>query len=165
MMSVEQFIEACREKGLNVTYQRILIYKALKNSASHPTAEDIYKTVKVEYPSISLATVYKTLETLSENGLLSKVTELHDLARYDAEVSPHHHILCRKCKKVMDVHDEQLENIPIPQTNEFTVEGVRILFEGICKECAAKQQEAQKDNDVEPVTFCGKSKIDQHVSE
>ena len=165
MKSVETFIKSCRERGLNVTYQRILIYKALKDTKSHPTAEDIYKTVKVEYPSISLATVYKTLETLSDNGLLSKVTELHDLARYDADIDPHHHLLCKKCKKEMDVHDDTLKAIPIPENNNFEIEGYKILFEGTCPECKKSDKKTNSANDAEPVTFCGRSKISQHTSD
>ena len=158
MRSIEVFISACRERGLNVTYQRILIYKALLKNNFHPTAEDIFKTVKTEYPSISLATVYKTLETFSENGLLSKVTELHDLARYDADLILHHHLLCTSCKKVVDIHDESFNQLPMPDKNGFNVSGYRILFEGICSDCNQETVPViSKTTNREAVTFCGKS--------
>lgn len=159
MKTVEGFITACREKGLNVTYQRILIYKALHNMKTHPTAEEIYKAVLDEYPSISLATVYKTLETLAEHGLLSKVTKLHDLARYDADTDPHHHLLCVRCRKVVDVHEDQFNNLPLPQNNGFQVQGYRIQFEGLCRECAIETGSIAEMNgkNAEAITFCGKA--------
>ncbi len=159
MKTVEGFITACREKGLNVTYQRILIYKALFNMKTHPTAEEIYKAVLNEYPSISLATVYKTLETLAEHGLLSKVTELHDLARYDADTDPHHHLLCVRCRKVVDVYEDQFNNLPLPQNAGFQVQGYRIQFEGLCKECIIDTGDVVVEDaaNAEAITFCGKA--------
>lgn len=142
MMAIDDFINACREAGLNVTYQRIIIYKALVSTKTHPTAEEIYKVVRKEYPSISLATVYKTLETLAEHHLIGKVTELHDLARYDGDTSPHHHLVCIRCKKIIDIYEDSLNNIRLPResSNGFCVFGYRIQFEGICKECVEKQE-------------------------
>lgn len=135
--NVEQFIEACRQKGLNVTYQRIKIFQSLSEVKSHPTAEEIYKIVKREYPSISLATVYKTLETFAEHNLISKVNFLHDLARYDGDTTPHHHLVCIKCRRIVDVHEEELNGIKIPESaqNGFHLLGYRIQFEGICNNC------------------------------
>ncbi len=134
---LEKFIDLCREKGLNVTYQRIKIFESLNQIDTHPTAEEIYQIVKKEYPSISLATVYKTLETFAENDLISKVTPLHDLARYDGNTSPHHHLVCIKCKRIIDVHGEKLNDIKIPKSakNGFQLLGYRIQFEGICNNC------------------------------
>ena len=136
-IQLDEFVEVCRTKNLNITYQRIKIYEALSKIDTHPSAEDIYKIVKKEYPSISLATVYKTLETFAENNLISKVNFLHDLARYDGNTSPHHHLVCVKCKKIVDVNDKRLQEIKIPESskNGFQMLGYRIQFEGICDNC------------------------------
>jgi Fur family peroxide stress response transcriptional regulator len=158
MLSVQEFIDTCREKGLNVTYQRILIYKSLIKTKTHPTAEEIYHEVKSEYPSISLATVYKTLETLAEHDLIAKVTPLHDLARYDGDITPHHHLVCLECKKIIDIYDEPLNHLKLPSHDSFQVFGYRIQFEGICNTCA--QQQASKERgrgEEDNVTFCGKN--------
>ncbi len=146
MLSMDQFIQVCREKGLNVTYQRMIIYKYLMQSKEHPTAEDIYRRVKEEYPSISLATVYKTLETLAEHEVITKVTALHDLARYDADTSPHHHLVCTHCRRVMDIYDEELNQLPINLDNikDFKVQRYRIEFEGICAACEAVIKQKQR---------------------
>ena len=134
---LNEFIEVCREIGLNVTYQRIKIFESLNRVDTYPTAEEIYQIVKKEYPSISLATVYKTLETFAENNLITKVTSLHDLARYDGNTSPHHHLVCVKCKKIVDVNDDHFQEIKIPESSEngFQMLGYRIQFEGICSNC------------------------------
>lgn len=145
MLTVEQFIDACREKGLNVTYQRLLIYKTLMKTKTHPTAEKIYHDVKTEYPSISLATVYKTLETLAEHNLIQKVTPLHDLARYDGDTAPHHHLVCLECRKIVDVYDDYLNQLPLPENSHFNIKGYRIQFEGICEECARKKSTAKAE--------------------
>ncbi len=146
MLSMDQFIQVCREKGLNVTYQRMIIYKYLMQSKEHPTAEDIYRRVKEEYPSISLATVYKTLETLAEHQVITKVTALHDLARYDADTSPHHHLVCIHCRRVQDIYNEELNKLPIDldAIPDFKVQRYRIEFEGICSQCQANLQKKQR---------------------
>jgi Fur family peroxide stress response transcriptional regulator len=157
MLKIDEFINAMRERGLNVTYQRILIYKYLINKRSHPTADEIYREIISEYPSISLATVYKTLETLEEHNLISKVNALHDLARFDGDTTPHHHLICLRCKKIVDIYDDHLENLPLPSNNGFKVSGYRIQFEGICEDCAAQAQSEKPISETNQViTFCGK---------
>lgn len=156
-MQVDNFINTLREKGLNVTYQRILIYKYLQTTKNHPTAEEIYQVVKAEYPSISIATVYKTLETLAEHDLIKKVNPMHDLARFDGDTTPHHHLICSECRKIVDIHDERLDALPVPNDNGFQVNGYRVLFEGICQDCLRKiTLKKAADSNGMPVTFCGK---------
>lgn len=137
---IEQFIANCKNKGLSVTYQRLAVFKSLTSKSSHPTADDIYNQVKIDHPTISLATVYKTLETLSENDLISKVTPLHDLARYDGENESHHHLVCIKCKKIIDIHDENLNGLSLStqDNNGFEILDYRVQFDGICHECQTK---------------------------
>ncbi|NIW80714.1 MAG: transcriptional repressor [Calditrichae bacterium] len=159
MNTIDQFINACREKGLNVTYQRILIYKSLVNSKEHPTAETIFEDVKSEYPSISLATVYKTLETLAEHQLIDKVTPLHDLARYDGNTDQHQHVVCLHCRKIVDVYEDSLNGISLPDHDDFQISGYRIQFEGICQECANGRDPEERTNhkrERQELTFCGK---------
>lgn len=155
MPSVEEFVIALRKRGLNVTYQRILIYKHLATTKSHPTAEEIYIEVKSEYPSISIATVYKTLETLAEHNLINKVNAHHDQARFDGVTEPHHHMICVECKKIVDVSNDRLDNLPFPKDNNFKVLGYRIQFEGICKECELSPSSNQPSE--KPLTFCSKA--------
>jgi Fur family peroxide stress response transcriptional regulator len=159
MGNIEGFIDALREKGLNVTYQRILIFKHLVQAKTHPTAEEIYNEVKSEYSSISMATVYKTLETFAEHNLINKVNALHDMARFDGDTTPHHHLICLNCKKIVDIYNDALNNLPTPSNKNFIVLGYQVQFEGICENCElnpAKQSTSAEDE--RPLTFCGKQK-------
>jgi len=136
-MSRDEFINACKQVGLNVTYQRIAIFNKLMEHTDHPSADDIYKEVQQDYPTISLATVYKTLETLAEHDLISKVTYLHDIARYDGTSEAHHHLVCIKCKKIIDIDSNALDAIGIPADipGNFRILNYRVQFDGICESC------------------------------
>jgi Fur family transcriptional regulator, peroxide stress response regulator len=135
---IEQFISDCKKKGLSVTYQRLAVFKSLTSNPSHPTAEDIYNQVKAEHPTISLATVYKNLEVLARNNIISKVTPLHDLARFDIDTGLHHHAVCIKCRNIIDIPDDGFDSlsIPIRISSGFEVKNYKIQFEGICNSCS-----------------------------
>ena len=137
---IDQFITKCREKKLSVTPQRLAIYKSLLNDHSHPNPEAIYNKIKAEHPTISFATVYKTLETFEKNGIISVVTNLHNTVRYDTVTEQHHHITCVKCKKVIDLFDEELNQINIPKevTDSNILINFSVHFNVICSECRNK---------------------------
>lgn len=158
MSKVDQFVDIMREKGLNATYQRLLIYKHLLKTKSHPTAEAIYQEVKSVYPSLSLATVYKTLETFAENNLIAKVNTLHDMARFDGDTNPHHHLVCLHCKKIVDIYDDDLNRLSLPARDGFKISGYRVQFEGICEDCNTDPAiKKAKNGKNELMTFCGKN--------
>ena len=138
---IEQFISDCKGKGLSVTYQRLAVFKCLMNCKNHPTAEEIFTQVKIEHPTISLATVYKNLEVLAAKNIISKVTPLHNSVRFDGNSESHHHAVCVKCKKIIDVYNDEYDNLNIPSelTANFTVKNYRIQIEGICEECSVIQ--------------------------
>jgi Fur family peroxide stress response transcriptional regulator len=135
--SIDNFIRECKNRGLNVTFPRMAIYKILLDYHGHPSAEDIYKEVQKDHPNISLATVYKTLEMLADNDLIVKVTPLHDIVRYDFNKDFHHHLVCIKCKKITDIENESLNNLPIPKNidKDFKIINYQVQFDGICTDC------------------------------
>jgi Fur family peroxide stress response transcriptional regulator len=137
MERVSEFIDRSKELGIKVTPQRIAIYKELASTDQHPSTETIYKKIKDYYPNISLTTVYRTLETFEKLGLISVVNVLYNAARYDANLSPHHHIVCTECKKVEDVYDESLKNLDISNKTlgDYKVEGYSLLLSGVCTSC------------------------------
>lgn len=136
-----QFVEHCKRRGLSVTLQRLAVYQALLVSPDHPTAEQIFKKVRQRYPTISLATVYKTLDTLESEGLISKITFLPDAARYDANIEQHHHLVCRKCHRVDDLPTGALEPLKIPEeaARKYRILGVSVQFHGLCPSCQARR--------------------------
>lgn len=94
--------------GLKITQQRIVIYDALMQIPNHPSAEKIFEKVQFNNPSISLATVYKTLDTLVGAGLVSKVPTDGGNMRYDANLDYHNHIYCTNTKEIIDYHNDEL---------------------------------------------------------
>lgn len=137
---IERFINKCREKNLSVTPQRLSIYKILMKDPSHPNPESIYKKVREENPTISFATVYKTLETFEKHGLIAVLTNLHNTVRYDPVTEQHHHIICVKCKKVVDLFDDDLNQIKIPESVTLSNKLIdfSVHFNVICSDCKKK---------------------------
>lgn len=137
----DDFIAQCRSAGLSVTHQRLAIFEAvMANCNRHPSAEIIYQTVRERYPTISFNTIYKNLEILEELGIVVKVNPLYNEARYDVDVRPHHHLICRECKKIVDVHDEKLDSVPAPieAADGFQVENWSVQFTGLCAPCQSR---------------------------
>lgn len=122
------------------TVQKKLILDSVTNLQNHPTAEEVYECVHVDYPSISKATVYRNLKQLSEQGTLKRI-ESADLAdHYDHQCHDHYHIQCTQCNRVYDVEMEYLDelNSMIKNTNGFKISRHDIIFKGICPECRKK---------------------------
>lgn len=139
-MMEKDFITTLREHGLQVTYQRLAIYQALFHTKEHPSAESIYQQVRKRFPMISLGTVYKTLERFSEAGLIQKVSPMTEVARYDADVTPHLHFVCLHCQMIKDLEDPAFDmNIPMPNTNGFQIVRRQVLFQGYCPNCRKRQ--------------------------
>jgi Fur family peroxide stress response transcriptional regulator len=143
---VAAFAEHCRKSGLSVTRQRLAIFEALAASREHPSAEDIHRTVRRRLPHLSLATVYKNLESLREIGAVSDVNALHEHGRYEAALpgtgagKPHHHLVCVSCRKVVDLHDAALDGLRVSDTLGFQVRALKVQVEGLCPDCATRRK-------------------------
>ena len=130
-----------RSEGFKVTPQRIAIYQALTGHHNHPTAELIYQSLRAEHPSMSLATVYKTMEIFEKIGLVKVLDVGDDCARYDWDTQNHSHIRCTVCNKVEDLMgiDSKAISKIVEEGSEYRVTGQQITFEGICPDCLRKQ--------------------------
>jgi Fur family peroxide stress response transcriptional regulator len=128
--------ELLRSNGYKVTPQRLAVYDAIDHNMTHPNAESIYQQLQPQYPSMSLATVYKTMEIFAKIGVVKILQCGEDAHRYDYNTSQHAHIRCVKCNRVLDVDiDEgQLAQQAEAQTG-FSVSGVSLSFLGVCKDC------------------------------
>ena len=130
--------EALESNGQRFTEQRAAVYRFLLGTDAHPTADDVFTSVRHDIPDISLATVYKSLETLVGCGLAIKLTYGDGSARYDGRTDPHHHARCLQCGKVMDVPQKiDANNVvgEIPALDGFAVEGYRLELVGYCSDC------------------------------
>jgi Fur family peroxide stress response transcriptional regulator len=125
-----------RSKKVPLTHQRLAVYEELSARRDHPSAESLYESLKKAYPSLSLATVYKTLQTLHEMGMVSRVDSPTAQARYDAITDTHHHAVCTSCGKIEDLFDPRLDRLPPPKAAGFKIEGHSVHFHGLCAKCA-----------------------------
>lgn len=99
------------EKGLKATPQRIFVFEALTHLRIHPTADDVYQYVSKKMPSISLGTVYNTLQSFVECGLACMVQTEDGLMRYDHVLDRHHHLYCEKTRRIADFYDDELNSL------------------------------------------------------
>jgi Fur family peroxide stress response transcriptional regulator len=141
---VAAFATRCRDRGLAVTPQRLAVIRALLATAAHPRAEDIFAEVRSAHPHISLATVHRTLETLCQIGEARKVTQLHDSARYDGNVQPHHHLVCIRCRRIADVEAPELDRLVEGRRmlGGFKVLGCSVEIQAMCGDCQHQEPRA-----------------------
>jgi Fur family peroxide stress response transcriptional regulator len=138
---LEQFREKCRKRGISITPQRVAVYSILTEARDHPSAENIYNKVKVLFPDISVDTVYRTLSTFSEMGLVDEVEGYGQAKRYDPVLKQHHHFRCKKCNKIIDFEDEGLNKLRLPAviSTKYVVSSVKVVAEGLCDECSKER--------------------------
>jgi Fur family peroxide stress response transcriptional regulator len=130
--------EALETNGQRYTEQRAAVYRFLCSTESHPTADDVFTRVRHDIPDISLATVYKSLETLVGCGLATKLTYGDGSARYDGRTDPHHHARCLRCGSVIDLPgriDMSSLASQVEPVGGFSVEGYRLEVVGYCGDC------------------------------
>ncbi len=137
MKTPGELTEAFRRRGLKVTPQRQAVFRALHDNPEHPTAESVYETVRVEMPTISLRTVYQTLNDLAAMGELRQLSFGPGSARFDPNREPHHHLVCDRCGTVIDVHaDADALEVAPHERQGFTITTTQVVFRGTCAECA-----------------------------
>ena len=135
--------ELLRSNNFKVTPQRLAVYEVLANTKEHPNAEMIFNSLQETYPTMSLATVYKTIDILHELGLVQILNAGEDSFRYDADVSDHAHLRCIECGRVEDVFDLDTTRFTgeIQESTNYRLVGQQFYFYGVCPAC---QQESEK---------------------
>ncbi|MGH7480756.1 MAG: Fur family transcriptional regulator [Longimicrobiales bacterium] len=130
---------ALEANGQRFTEQRAAVYRYLRGTEMHPTADDVFTSVRAELADISLATVYKSLETLVGCGLARKLTYGDGSARYDGRTDPHHHARCLSCGRVVDVPGrlDAADLARLGTVPGFELEGYRLELVGVCDDCHA----------------------------
>jgi len=128
--------ETLRSAGVRPSKLRIAIFSYLYEHRTHPVAETIHKALVPDYPSLSLATVYNTLNVLAERHLIRTVSIDRAEQRFDADTSFHAHFKCRICGCISDIFFDPAAAVPQPGS-EWTVENTSLDFTGICPDCAS----------------------------
>ena len=142
-MMEKNITELLRSNNFKVTPQRLAVYEVLANTKEHPNAEMIFNSLQETYPTMSLATVYKTIDILHELGLVQILNAGEDSFRYDADVSDHAHLRCLECGRVEDVFDLDTTRFTgeIQESTNYRLVGQQFYFYGVCPAC---QQESEK---------------------
>jgi Fur family ferric uptake transcriptional regulator len=132
---------------LRMTNQREIILRELRKSKRHLSADELYDIVKKVMPRISLATVYRNLEILSEAGLIGKLEISGRQKRFDFDVSDHDHIYCVVCHKVdnLDIERKNVDSEKLGVAVGYTITGYRVEIIGICPECQKKEKKKEKN--------------------
>lgn len=134
---MDQIASIFREKKLKLTPQRLAVYNYLLNTTSHPSADVIYTDIHIQYPTMSLATVYKALKTLVDVGLIQEINVGEGNFRYDGNSAPHPHLQCIGCGRVDDFKDLSLDNLNTlaEEHTDYRIVTNKVYFYGYCTNC------------------------------
>lgn len=132
--SIENLSEQLKSKGIRPSYQRIKVLEYLHQKGGHPTVDEIYRSLAVEIPSLSKVTIYNTLHTLVEAGLVQAVDIDQAEIRYDITLTSHGHFQCEACGTIYNFQ-VSMEHVPVEGLNRFEINQRNVYFKGTCPDC------------------------------
>lgn len=134
---VLQTVEKLKASNIRITPQRYAVLEYLIEADSHPTADDIYRSLVERFPNVSVATIYNNLRLFTKIGFVKEMTYGDDSSRFDFATTQHYHAICEKCGKIEDIYYPGLEDIEETAHNltGFKVTNHRMEVYGICPEC------------------------------
>ncbi len=137
---LEQLKQSCNDAGIKLTHQRLEIFRELMAVSDHPSAELIYKRLHKKLPTIAIDTVYRTLATFDELGLVKKLHIMNERTLFDTNLNIHHHFVCVRCKEVKDVYWSDFDNTILPEVVEGLGEvySRHLEIHGVCNRCVGK---------------------------
>ncbi|GIP45183.1 transcriptional repressor [Paenibacillus sp. J45TS6] len=134
---VQHALEQLKTTGVRITPQRHAILNYLMESMGHPTADEIYRALEPQFPSMSVATVYNNLKMFTQAGMVRELTYGDNSSRFDANIAEHYHIICEKCGTIKDFSYPSLHDVEekAAACTDFEVHGHRLELYGVCKSC------------------------------
>ncbi len=140
---MEGFEHVCRAKGLKLTHQRTEIFQEMANFPGHPTAENVFSRVRERLKTISLDTVYRTISTFEKHGLIKRVQMFDNSARFDINLSVHHHLICTRCHKIEDFYWPDFDQMRLPTviSGWSKIESRHVEIRGLCHDCELKSKQ------------------------
>lgn len=138
---LKEALDTLKGTGVRITPQRHAILEYLINSMSHPTADEIYKSLEGKFPNMSVATVYNNLRVFREVGLVKELTYGDSSSRFDFVTTNHYHVICESCGKIVDFHYPGLDEVEqfASHVTGFNVNSHRLEIYGNCPECAGRE--------------------------
>jgi Fur family peroxide stress response transcriptional regulator len=131
-----ELAESFRARGLKVTPQRECIFSLLYRNDVHPSADAIFAAARQQMPTLSLKTVYQTLNDLAEMGEIRHLDLGTGSSRFDPNTDAHHHLVCNRCGRVRDLYADFGVEVPPGQSEGFAVGSAEVVFRGLCAECS-----------------------------
>ena len=127
----------CRSEGVPFTVQRRVVFQAVLERDDHPTADQVLEMVKDRVPGISRTTVYRVLDTLAQMGVIRRLHHAGVSSRFDGKIHRHHHLVCKMCRKVIDLEDKKLDRTSVSHVNSegFEIEDFSVHLIGTCSAC------------------------------
>lgn len=137
-----------KRDDLAITRQRRVILEELGSVSSHPTADEVHAMVRRRLPRISLGTVYRNLEILSERGLIQRLHTGGAQMRFDGNPERHCHVRCTRCGRVGDISTQPIGNLAdaVSESSGYEVTGYHLEFAGVCPDCAGSECESEKES-------------------
>lgn len=131
------FEKVCKSKGLRITHQRTEIFKVLLKHTNHPTTENIFNQVRKHLKTISRDTVYRTIATFEEYGLIKRIHHIDNVSRFDINISNHHHLVCSNCNKIEDFYWPEFDQMRYPKSISHwdQIEVKHVVINGLCLSC------------------------------
>jgi Fur family peroxide stress response transcriptional regulator len=133
-ISLQLLIEQLSGKGIRLSYQRIKVLEYLYAHEGHPTVEEIFQALSGDIPSLSKVTVYNTVHTLVDAGLVRVVDIDGAETRYDIILASHGHFLCTACRKIYNF-EINIDQVPVTGLNGFQITQKNVTFRGVCPDC------------------------------
>ena len=134
-----RFEEVCRKSGAKLTHQRMEIFREVTQTDEHPDVEKVFRGVRKRMPTVSMDTVYRTLWWLKDLGLVTMLGPPRERARFDANLSRHHHFVCTQCGLTRDFYSDEFDSLELPDS-VLTIgraEEIQVEVKGLCLKCAA----------------------------
>jgi len=144
--TLDRFKELCKQHNIKLTPQRLIIYEALLNNEDHPSTDMVYQQVRQTFPTISFDTVNRTLLTFYDMGVAGVVEGSGNPKRFDSNLKKHHHFQCLRCRRIIDIYNEEYDAIPIPQElrERHHVLNLTVHLDGICDQCKTDKERQEE---------------------
>jgi Fe2+ or Zn2+ uptake regulation protein len=141
---IEFLTEQLKNQGIRPSYQRLKVLEYMYQKGGHPTVDEIFRSLSVDIPSLSKVTIYNTLHTLVEAGLVRIVDIDGTEKRYDITLTNHGHFQCVACGTIYNFQ-ANIDQLPVEGLNQFVIMQKNVYFKGLCPNCLQQSKNREKE--------------------